>query len=277
MSIEATVSQHYTKGGLLERIKAGLAAAGADPEAPTPEDLKPVDEFHIGGLEATQALVDQMAVAAGMEVLDIGSGIGGTARHIARACAARVTGIDLTEEFVATATALSSLSGMADATRFRQASALDLPFGEGAFDRALLAHVGMNIPDKTRLIAEAARVLRPGGIFGIYDVMAENEEGLVFPVPWASTADGSALATLDVYADAGRAAGFEVAATRSRRDFALDFFTRMQAGMAGADGPPPLGLHLLMGADAGVKISNMVTNLKAGRYAPTELILQKPA
>lgn len=276
MTVEKTVSDHYTTGALLARIRDGLAKAGVDPEAPSPEDLKPVDEFHIGGVGATKELIDQVGISADMQVLDIGSGLGGTPRFIASAVGCNVTGIDLTPEFVETATALSALAGMTDRTRFQVGSALDLPFEAASFDRATLLHVGMNIPDKPRLMAEAIRVLKPGGVFAVYDVMRTNGEDLVFPLPWAGTPDGSFVHGIADYSAAATAAGFEIVASRGRRDFALDFFARMQAGMASAGGPPPLGLHLLM-QDAGTKIGNMIANIQAGRIEPTELILRKPA
>jgi len=50
----------------------------------------------------------------------------------------------------------------------------------------------MNIQDKRKLFSEARRVLKLGGIFGIYDVTRESSEGdLRFPVPWAASAETS--------------------------------------------------------------------------------------
>ncbi len=108
------VESHYSSGSLLERIRRGLERAGIDPDRPTAADLKPVDEFHIGGAAATGALLDQVALGPGMAVLDIGSGIGGTARLIAERTGGTVTGIDLTREFVETATALTAMVGLGD-------------------------------------------------------------------------------------------------------------------------------------------------------------------
>lgn len=272
--VEAEVARHYAAAELMSRIMAGLAALGIDPGNARPEDLNPVDEFHIGGPAATEALVAQLGFAPGMEVLDIGSGLGGTARHVARITGGRVTGVDLTEAFVATARALSALVGMAEATRFEVASALELPFPEASFDGALLVHVGMNIPDKAALFAEAHRVLRPGGAFGVYEVMRTGEGELDFPVPWAETPATSFIGTAEEYREAARAAGFEVEAERQRRDFALEFFARMSEGMRAAGGPPPLGIHLLM-EDRASKIANMVANIEAGRIAPVEMILRR--
>jgi ubiquinone/menaquinone biosynthesis C-methylase UbiE len=273
--LEAEVARHYGAGGLVERITAGLAALGV--EAARPEDLRPVDEFHIGGAQATEELVRQIALAPGMEVLDIGAGLGGTARHVARTTGAQVTGLDLTPEYVAAARALSAMVGLGEATCFEVGSALDMPFADGRFDAALLLHVGMNIPDKRRLFAEARRVLKPGGVFAVYEVMRTGAGDLAFPVPWAMGPQTSFVGAPGEYREAAQAAGFEITAERQRRAFALDFFARMAERMRAASGPPPLGIHLLMVDSAPAKIANMVANIQAGRIAPVEMVLRARA
>ena len=82
-AIEERVAAHYTTTALLERIRVALAEMGIDPASARPEDLKPVDEFHTAGVESTQALLDQLDIGPDTRVLDIGSGLGGTARLIA--------------------------------------------------------------------------------------------------------------------------------------------------------------------------------------------------
>lgn len=276
MAVEQDVSRHYGIGGLLERIRAGLRQAGVDPERATAADLKPVDEFHIGGAAATEELLAQVPLDPHMAVLDIGSGIGGTARLIAGRTGARVTGVDLTPEFVETATALTALVGMDDRVSFRQGSALDMPFDDASFDLATFIHVGMNIEDKRRLMAEAARVLRPGAHFAVYEVMRTGEGDIAYPVPWAKTPETSFVAPPDAYRAAATAAGFGLLAERNRRDFALDFFTRMRARIA-EHGMPPTGIHLLMGEELRhAMIGNMIANIEAGCIAPVEMILRKP-
>ena len=271
--VEDKVAAHYGRGGLIERIRAGLAAAGADLDNPSPEALKPVDEFHIGGVKATDELLGQIEIPAGAAALDIGCGLGGTARLIAARTGAAVTGVDLTPEYVETARALSAMAGVGGVS-FHVGSALALPVPDAAFDLATLLHVGMNIEDKARLMTEARRALKPGGTFAVYEVMrGPDASDLVHPLPWAETPDFSFVAPLAAYEDAARAAGFEVVASRGRRDFALAFFEKMRAATA-ASGPPPLGIHLLMGDTAPQKIANMIQNIAANRIEPTELILR---
>ena len=270
--IERDVARHYTTGSLLERIRQGLAAMGCDPDRPGLDDLKPVDEFHIGGVEATRDLLAQISLDAASSLLDIGSGLGGPARFIASTIGCHVTGIDLTEEFVTTARALSEMTGLADRTSFTTGSALDLPFAAASFDAATLIHVGMNLPDKPALFAGVARVLRPGGVFAIYDVMRTGPGDLAYPVPWAETPATDFSVPPEAYRVAAGAAGFTIAAERGRRAFALDFFRARQAEAAGQDAPPPLGIHLLIGATGPEKMRNMMSNIEAGAIAPVEMI-----
>ena len=273
MTVEESVAEHYTTGGLLERILAALTSLGVDPSRARPADLKPVDEFHIGGAAATRALLAQLSLTPKSAVLDIGSGLGGTARLVAEETGASVTGVDLTPEFVSTAGALSRLVGLADRTSFEVGSALAMPFADDSFDVALLLHVGMNIPDKAALMAEAARVLKPGGTFAVYDVMKVGPDAIDFPVPWAETAGQSFLATVDDYQAAAVAAGFSEVTSQDRSAKALDFFADQRARME-AEGAPALGIHLLLGTSRAEKIANMVSNISAGRIAPTELVLK---
>ena len=274
MTVETSVAQHYRHGSLERAILAALEASGKDPARLTPADLAPIDEFHIGGRPATVEFMAQLGFEPGMRVLDIGCGIGGASRHVAQTYGCQVEGIDLTAEYVEVATLLAKRVGLSESVSYRQASATDLPFEAGRFDRAYMLHVGMNIADKLRLMAGVARVLKPGGVFGIYDVMREAEGDLVFPLPWASDPAFSFVDSAERYRACLSEAGFAIERERNRRDFAIEFFRQMQE-KAAAGGPPPLGLHILMGETAPQKVANILVNLKAGRIAPVEIVGRK--
>ena len=273
MELERSVARHYTLGSLERTILDALAAAGKDPDRLAPADLAPVDEFHIGGRQATIDLADQLGVGPDLHLLDVGCGLGGASRYFAHERGCRVTGIDLTEEYVRTAEALARRVGLADRVSYVHGSALGLPFAPGTFDGAYMLHVGMNVEDKARLFAEVRRVLRPGGLFGVYDVMREEGEGdLGFPVPWASSPATSFVESAAAYRRLLEGAGFAVQKERGRRGFAIEFFRQMRAQAVRGGGPPPLGLHILMGASAPQKVANMMGNLERGLIAPTEII-----
>jgi ubiquinone/menaquinone biosynthesis C-methylase UbiE len=193
--LERKVASHYGGRSLLEGILAALKAAGLDPDKLTPEALGAVDEFHIGGHQATQELAARMLFGAGQQVLDVGCGIGGAARFLAYRFGCRVTGIDLTPEYILVARDLTRRTDLEGEVVFEVASALDMPFPEGRFDAAITFHVAMNIKDRDRLYREVARVLKAGARFCVYDVMKGPNPGLDFPVPWAESAETSHLTT----------------------------------------------------------------------------------
>jgi len=270
MSSEAKVAGHYGRGQLEESILAAVAREGKDPENLTAVDLAAVDEFHVGGLEATQELAAHMELRPGLRLLDVGSGIGGPARYFAAEHGCSVTGIDLTEEFVRVAASLTQRTKLDRLAEFRLGSALQLPFAPATFDRAYMIHVGMNIADKPGIFREVRRVLKPAGLFTIYDIMRTADGPIRYPVPWAVSEETSFVASAKDYRDALHTAGFQIAQERGRGPFAIAFTERVMARMA-QTGPPALGLHLLMGEKAPVMAGNMLAMMKAGVLEPVEL------
>lgn len=266
------IVSHYENVDLYQRITDALQSAGKNLDAITVEDLVEVDEFHIGGIQATNDLLDQLDIGPETRVLDIGSGLGGPARHISSRYGAKLTGIDLTPDFVETATRLTDLCKLD--INFHVGSALDIPLEDGGFDLATLIHVGMNLPDKATLFTETARVLRPEGVFAVYDVMSIAKNHPNFPVPWASTKAGSFLEPPEKYRSAAEAAGFVLLAERARVEFALDFFKKLKADTE-KNGPSQVGLNLVMGPDTPTKIKNMIDAIKDGWIAPVEMLFKK--
>ena len=107
MDDNQSIAEHYTHGSLERAIFEALSSAGKDLDRLEPADLAPVDEFHIGGRQATTDFADRLDFGPGLHLLDIGSGLGGASRYFAQERQCRVTGIDLTAEYVRTAEALS--------------------------------------------------------------------------------------------------------------------------------------------------------------------------
>jgi demethylmenaquinone methyltransferase/2-methoxy-6-polyprenyl-1,4-benzoquinol methylase len=107
--------------------------------------------------------VDLAAVAPGARVLDVATGTGDLALELARRVApgGAVIGADFSEQMLALARRKPAPAGAA--LRFEAANALDLPYGDGAFDAATVGFGARNFSDLDRGIAEMARVVRPGG------------------------------------------------------------------------------------------------------------------
>lgn len=277
MADSNVVEKHYTRGGLVDALRQGIRTLGKTTETVDIDDLGPVDEFHIGGRIATEGFLDQLDIDSSHHVLDVGCGLGGASRFAANKYGCRVTGVDLTQEYVETGNIICSWLGLDDKINLELQDAINLSFSAETFDRAYMLHVGMNISAKESLAKELYRVTRPGGRVGIYDVMRVGDGELLFPVPWAAEPRGSSVDLVTTYESALVDAGFHILAIRDRREFALEFFAQLPSKAVDVAGPPPLGLHILMGKTAPEKIGNMVTNISRQIIAPVEIVAEKSA
>ena len=272
---ENVVSEHYKHSQLLELIENGLKEIGKSKDSATVEDLAPVDEFHIGGRAATEHLMKQLAFNQSDKILDVGCGLGGASRFIAKTYQNSVTGIDLTDDYVTVGNTLSAWVGLNDSVSLHQGSALNMPFKEASFDGAYMLHVGMNIEDKDTLFSQISRVLKSRSKLGVYDIMRTSEGTLSYPVPWASDDSFSFLAQSGEYSALLEDAGFKIECINNRKDFALGFFKQLKEKTEANNGPPPLGLHLLMESTTPVKIKNVIENMVNGLISPVEIVAQK--
>lgn len=274
--INEAIRIHYTREDLGGVILAALEKAGKDMSRLTPEDLAPIDQFHIRGRTATLELARAAGLDATKHVLDVGSGVGGTSRCLAKEFGCRVTGIDLTDEYCRAATMLSAKIGIAHLVDFRQGDATELPFEDKTFDVVWTEHVAMNIPDKTRLYKEMHRVLKPGGTLAIYDVLAGPTAPVLFPVPWARTPDTSFLVQPHELRMLLREAGFTVTDWSDTTEVACAWFVSL-AERIRKEGFPPLGFHVLLGADFQAMAQNQGRNLQEGRIVLGQVVARKQA
>jgi ubiquinone/menaquinone biosynthesis C-methylase UbiE len=170
-------------------------------EQPSPDGLDgskldSLDQFHIGGAEATDLLIDSLALGRGDRVLDVGSGFGGPARQIARRTGNRVVGIDITPAYVEAARDLSLRAGLTDLTEFRTGDIATFE-ADPLFPAAITMHVQMNVEDKAAWFAQIARCLAPGARLAVWEVCqpASQEAGLPWPMPWSFDGTDSFVAT----------------------------------------------------------------------------------
>ena len=275
MTTASDVSAHYTSGDLLTRLEAMLREDGCDPESPTFEALSPYDHFHGRGLEATEDMADRLQVSAADHVLDVGSGIGGPARYMARRFGCRVSGIDLTAEFCDVARHLTARLDLTERVAFEQGDALAMPFAGAAFDRAFSMNVSMNIADKRALYREIHRVLKPGARLGLAEVVQGPGGEPDYPTPWARTAATSFLATGDETRENLAACGFAIEHLRDTTEASHAWGARARATVEAGGKPPHRAVSLIHGALADEILARTGPALRERRAVPIEIVCRK--
>jgi len=266
------VASHYSEDlKLADTIAKKLRSAGKDLNKLTTADLAAADEFHIRGRKATLELGEKMNLTAQLHVLDVGSGLGGPARTLAETYGCRVTGIDLTQAFCDAATAMSHWVVLGNRVSFKQGDATNLPFANQTFDAAMTIHVAMNIAAKDKMYLEARRVLKPGGIFAVYDVLQGEGGEVLYPVPWARDPSISHVATTDDMKSLLTSAGFKLLDVQDSTEESQSFFKRMTAQMA-KTGTSPVIWQLFLGEDFPAMARNQVRNVTERRIRTVTFI-----
>lgn len=270
-----SIHSYYSPSDLYSQIMAALVRLGVDPDKPTLDDLKPVDEFHIRGAVATSELITLSGFTRDMHIIEVGCGIGGSARRLAHDVGCRVTGIDLSDEYVETAKRLTQLLGMDERVSFCAGSALELPFVDNSFDGAWSIQMGMNVEDKVTWIREIHRVLKPGSNLVLYEVCGGANTPVYFPVPWAQDGSMSFLVPPVSFRNIVAATGFDITDWRDLTDFAREAFSQVEQPTPATE-LPVLGVYLLVGRDIKTKAWNLRRNLDEDRVSLIEAVAVKP-
>lgn len=268
-STETQVSAHYGAFGQRAPILAALQKRGIDPAKVTPDDLAPFDQFHTGGPPATREMAAALNPAAHHHVLDVGSGLGGPARMLAKIAGCRVTGIDLAPHFVENAIYFTEMTHQSGQVEFRQGSATDMPFDDASFDGAWHLHMCMNVPDKVGMYAEIFRVLKPGALFVLHDPFRGAVGEVTYPVPWAETSATSFLWTPAELHAGLTAAGFKILSEHDTAAEGLAWYAALDAARKGPPSDkPPTPLEIMQ--------KNHRANLTAGAVKILSVVALKP-
>ena len=272
-AIKTVHDAEYATANLGERIVAALKDAGIPPEKWTPEILGPADQIHGGGLQQTQVHAALVSITSDMHLLDIGCGIGGPARYFATEFGCRVTGIDLTDEYIDAASLLTQKIGLSDRVVFDCGDATALPYDDASFDMAWALNVTMNIEDRAGFYAGVHRVLKPGGRFCISEIGQGPGGEPYYPLTWAADPAYSFLLPPEDMRTLLESSGFRV----------VEWIDETARRKASTDGRPaetapvetPLTIEITRGADYPDRRKNSGRSAKEGRLTNVMLVAER--
>ena len=264
--LDALVGGHYGWPGLMDAIENELRQHGIDPEHVTVDQLAPVDNYHAFRLAGTIALARAAGISGIDHVLDVGGGIGGPARQLAVALRvpSRRPGRD--GRVLLGRESLTAWTHLTDQVSFVHASALDMPFEAASFDVVWTQHASMNIADKAALYGEIARVVRPGGRFAFFDILAGPNQPIHFPCRGQAIRHSAFCCLPTRRGHSSSDAGFRETTWLIGGDLRaeLDRAERDEADHVES----PLDAGLLNGPDSARMAERVARNLKEGRILP---------
>lgn len=172
---------------------------------------------HLGGVAATEALVELCHIGRGKKVLDVGCGVGVTPCYIAKKYDCRVVGVDISERMIERSEQRMRKTKLTDLLEFRVADALDLPFENNFFDAVITESVTSFPEDKQKAIGEYVRVTKSGGYVGLNESIWRKVPPPPEVIAWASQDIGANVQPLtsDAWVDLLQSAGLKKITSRT--------------------------------------------------------------
>lgn len=271
-----SVSEHYGRKDLGQAILDAIRASGKDPDNLNYAELSSFDQLHSRGKEATIELATLAQLSSGNRVLDVGGGIGGSARILASEFGCVVTVLDLTKEFCKAGEVLTLRTGLSELVSFRNANALEMPFPDESFDVVWTQHSTMNITDKKRLYSEIRRVLRPRGKLVMHEIYAGPIQPIYYPVPWASSSDISFLIRPEHIRELlSKDYQFKELAWLDDSRRSLESFVARTSELPSSGARPAPGFEVIFGSDFKAAVQNLVLNLKENRVFVIQALFER--
>ena len=136
--------------------------------------LSAFDQYHYLGTDAVDAAIKKLGIHAGMEVMEVGAGIGGPARYLAHVAECRVTALELQAQLNATAIRLTARCGLQDKVTHLCGDILDGLPQNRQYDALVSWLAFLHIPDRPALYRNCFSALKPGASLYVEDYFERN-------------------------------------------------------------------------------------------------------
>jgi len=215
----ASVSDFYRQCWGGEDIHIGLYATGKESVAEASTAM-------------TRHLLDSAGIRAGMSVLDIACGYGGTLRVLAEMGCAPVRGIDISASNVAYAREANLKAGLDAGIEVEIGDFHAIGGDADTWDAVVCQDSIIHSPDRPAVFRDVFRVLRPGGTFAFSDLLTGTSADIDKVKAAFARIGATADATIGDYEQMARTAGFEIIRTEERQDDIRTHYDRLAARLA---------------------------------------------
>ena len=237
------------------------------------------EQIHIGGLASSMALAEAAEIGDGMRGVDLCCCNGAGMRFLLRfRGAADMIGVDATETVIRRGKERCEAEGYADKTRFLQRDVCASGLPDGQADFVWGEDAWCYVVDKPKLISEAARLIRPGGVIAFTDWVEGDGLGDAEAARFLSFMKFPNIESIDRYASLLRANGCSVVAAEDTRQFPahVDLYLNMLQMQLTYDALKVIGFDQdLMGAMA-AEMAFMQELAHAGKIKQGRIIGRKP-
>ena len=219
----------------VDRIYNELREAGLDGQGKlSAPDLASFDQYHYHGTEAVDVAIDKLGINADSRILEIGSGIGGPARHLAATTGAQVTALEIQQDLNDTALDLTQRCGLAEQVNHVCADALSFDPGEVRFDAIVSWLAFFHIEQRETLLANCHAWLQQTGRIFVEDLYARGEPTTAEKEDLAVLLYSRYLPNREQYETDFQAAGFSSLQVRDMSDDWRQFTHDRYADFCGA-------------------------------------------
>lgn len=193
------------------------------------DTINKFDQIHAGGIATTKKIASLINFKKGDKVIELGGGIGGVSRYLAKAFDISVFNLDISFSYSLTGYKLNSLISEEIKVFFINGDAILLPFKNESFDIVWLQHINMNIADKKNLFYEIRRVLKKEGILVFHEWFLTNSDDnkVLLPLPWADNVDSNFLISFDKFLNIAMEYGFKLDFSYEDTNSALVFYKKI--------------------------------------------------
>ncbi len=274
------IRHHWVNRDSYKDLLATLERGGSSLIGLDIDRLSSRDQMHAGLLDATKTFVEWIDLKPGSSVLDLGSGLGGSARFLASACSVAVTAVELCPELNEAANRITrqlDLEDKIDHLCMDITAPCDLK--TDGFDLVWIQHVDMQVANKPELYARAAEHLAKRGRVVWHDWLAGSGGPVIWPLFWSADGEISFLADREEFTDLLKSAGLEITRLEPIPDLTSSWFEKSRAGLSrviskmkssrpASSKPAGMGSKLQAFEILAEEVDNALLNIREERLIP---------